>query len=377
MTLAVLHVHAGNMYGGVETILATLARLPGVAPDVEHRFALCFEGRIADELRAAGARVDTLGPTRISRPWTIAHARRRLGALLAAAGIDVAVCHSTWSQAIFGPVLRARGTPSVFWLHGVARGPAWLESWARRSPPARAICVSRFAASTLPRLFGALPYGVVFPPVAPPPPAPPERRMAARLALGSAPEQLVILHASRVEAGKGLRVLLGALAELRDDPDWVCWVAGGPQRPVERRLDQSLRQTAFDLGLGDRVRFLGTRDDLPELLAAADIFCQPSLEPEGFGIAVVEALYAGLPVVACPLGGTAEIVTEACSISFPPGDQAALAGALRQLLRDPSARRRLAAAGPARAAACCDPGRQVRALAEELRKAADAREAAR
>src|SRR4029079_8927815 len=64
----VLHLAAGNLYGGVETFLVTLARSPR---RLEHRLALFFEGRLASELRAAGADVEVLGPARLGRPWTL------------------------------------------------------------------------------------------------------------------------------------------------------------------------------------------------------------------------------------------------------------------------------------------------------------------
>jgi glycosyltransferase involved in cell wall biosynthesis len=66
--LKVLHVHSGNLYGGVETMLATLARERGACAGLESRFALCFEGRLKDELLATGASVHVLGAARVSRP---------------------------------------------------------------------------------------------------------------------------------------------------------------------------------------------------------------------------------------------------------------------------------------------------------------------
>ena len=376
MRLDVLHVHAGNLYGGVETILVNLARHAEAAPDVEHRFALCFDGRLAAEVRDAGARLDLIGAVRISRPWTVVRARRRLRDLLASSRFGAAVCHSAWSQAIFGPVLRGARVPSVFWLHGAARGPAWLDRWARRSPPAHAVCVSRFVASALPRLFPGLRHTVISPPVAAPIAASPQQRAERRRALGARENDAVILQASRMEKGKGHRVLLEALTTLANVPGWGCWVAGGAQRSGEEGYERSLRTAARDLGLEGRVHFLGLRTDLPDLLAAADIFCQPSTVPEGFGLSVVEALYAGLPVVATGHGGAEEIVDDSCGVLVPPDDPAALARSLSDLLDDPARRTALGAGGPVRARTLCDPARQVRALADLCREIAQERTAA-
>jgi glycosyltransferase involved in cell wall biosynthesis len=119
-------------------------------------------------------------------------------------------------------------------------------------------------------------------------------------------------------------------------------------------------------GLGDRVRFLGERTDVPNLLAAADIHCQPNSAPEPFGLAFVEALYAGLPVVTSDAGGAREIVTPQCGVLVPAGDRAALRDALAGLIGSRDRRATLGSAGPARAAELCDPVRQVASLEAAL-----------
>jgi len=99
------------------------------------------------------------------------------------------------------------------------------------------------------------------------------------------------------------------------------------------------------LGLADRVMFLGHRSDVSRVLAAADIHCQPNLLPEPFGIAFVEALYAGLPLVTTALGAATEIVSPMCGILVPPNDVAALAEALHQMIDDGGASRGVGVCG--------------------------------
>jgi glycosyltransferase involved in cell wall biosynthesis len=125
-----------------------------------------------------------------------------------------------------------------------------------------------------------------------------------------------------------------------------------------------------ELGLEGRVRFLGHRTDVARVLAAADVHCQPNTGPEPFGVAFVEALYAGLPVATTALGGALEIVDESCGVLTPPGDAGALADALGRLTRDVGVRAGLGAAGPSRAAALCDPARQLTRLHELLGRVA-------
>ncbi|HEX6050597.1 MAG TPA: glycosyltransferase, partial [Gemmatimonadaceae bacterium] len=130
-----LHVHSGNMFGGVERMLQTLApRIAGTSP-VASSYALCFEGRTADALRAEGGIVRVLGTVRARRPDEIRRARRALRNVLDADRPDVAVVHSAWSQAIFGPAILDSRIPLVRWLHAPQPGPRWLEAWAARSRP--------------------------------------------------------------------------------------------------------------------------------------------------------------------------------------------------------------------------------------------------
>jgi glycosyltransferase involved in cell wall biosynthesis len=105
---------------------------------------------------------------------------------------------------------------------------------------------------------------------------------------------------------------------------------------------------------------------VPRLLAAADIHCQPNTGPEPFGIAFVEALYAGVPVVTTALGGALEIVSDSCGVLVPPDDPGELAAALAGLIREPHRRCRLGAGGPARAAALCDPAVQLTRFGQHL-----------
>src|SRR5438309_8667446 len=105
------------------------------------------------------------------------------------------------------------------------------------------------------------------------------------------------------------------------------------------RRSTEMRRRAFQLGILERVRFLNERSDVPRLLKAADIYCQPNVQPEPFGIALVEALNAELPVVTTSMGGAAEIVDEKCGMLVRPGDSEEIAAKLQRLIDDPGLRR--------------------------------------
>jgi len=366
--LRVLHLCAGNLYGGVERIVAECAASRSLAADMEPRFAVCFDGRLAAELDGSGAPCDRLGPARLRAPWSVARARGALSRLIERDRPQVLVGHSAWAYALGAPVARRAGIAPVLWLHDRLSGRTLVERWAHRHAPNLVICNSRFTEGSVPRLFPDARAAVVYAPVAAGCSAV-EDRSRLRQALGVADDRPVVLIASRFEAWKGHRELLAALAGI--EAPWELWIAGRPQRRGEEAYVRRLREQADAVGPGRRVRFLGERTDVAALMRAADIHCQPNNQPEPFGLAFVEALYAGLPVVTTGIGGPLEIVTPACGILVPPGAPSALRAALVRLMEDPGERRRLGAAGPARAAMLCDPGSQLQALAAALRLAAD------
>jgi glycosyltransferase involved in cell wall biosynthesis len=279
------------------------------------------------------------------------------------------ICHAPWSQGLLGGVARRAGLPLVFWAHDRMTGRHWTERLARRVVPDLAICNSRFTEATLPSLYSGARSVVIYAPVDLDrlhSQVPADRRHRLRESLDTPEAACVIVQASRSERWKGHPVLLEALARLADRSDWIWWQVGGVQRPSETDYLSTLKRQARQLGLGDRVRWLGERDDVPALLGAADIYCQPNLEPEPFGIAFIEALGAGLPVVTSNLGGAREIVDPTCGVLVDPGDPAALAAALRALIEDRECRMRLGAAGPARARTLCDPAAAIGRLADVL-----------
>jgi glycosyltransferase involved in cell wall biosynthesis len=143
---------------------------------------------------------------------------------------------------------------------------------------------------------------------------------------------------------KGQTFLLRAWpAVLEGEPRALLLLAGdGPD-------EGALTAQAAALGLGRSVRFLGFRQDVPSLLACAEVLVLPSLN-EGFGMVLVEAMAMGKPVVASAVGGVPEVVLDGqAGLLIPPADPRALAAAILRLLADPRAARRMGEAGRERA----------------------------
>ena len=364
--MRVLHVYSGNLYGGIETILATIARTArGASSGVTHEFALCFSGRLSAELAAAGASVHLLAAVRLSRPQTARAARRALAQLLERERFDRIICHAPWSQGIFGGVARRGGVPLAFWAHDVMTGRHWTERLARRVAPDLVIGNSEYTLATVKTLYPEQPSRVVYAPVELPARASAAHRDGLRSELHTPADAVVIVQASRAEAWKGHLLLVDALAEIRNVPNWIWWLAGGAQRPVERDFLGRVQRAIVKGGIADRVRWLGQREDIPRVFLAADVYCQPNTSPEPFGVSFVEALAAGLPVVTTDIGGAREIVDASCGWRVAP-DAHELAAALSRLVTDRAERARLAESAPSRAAALSTPSRQLDRLAEAL-----------
>ena len=362
--LSVLHVAAGNLFGGIERMLLAIAEAQQ-PDDCGHDFALCFDGRVARELGERGGSPAILGAVRFRRPDSVWRARRALRRMLASRRYDAVVCHAPWPCALASPVVRRARLPLLMWVHDIPQTDAWPERTVRRDPPDRFICNSRFTADAVGRWVPGVPRDVIYPPVLANPPLEANERRRVRGAVGATDRTTVIVLASRLERYKGHHVLLRAAVRLRGE--FAIWIAGAPQRRHEIDYLEELHLLAADPALRGRVRFLGDRPDVRRLIAAADIHCQPNTSPEPFGIAFVEALYARVPVVTTATGGAIEIVDEQSGVLLREPSEPALAEALQQLIDNRAGRLTLGAAGPARARRVSDPESRLREICAAVR----------
>jgi glycosyltransferase involved in cell wall biosynthesis len=172
-------------------------------------------------------------------------------------------------------------------------------------------------------------------------PRPSHRTAALRAEFGAEPGQAIVLAVGRLAAQKGFGLLLDAAARWRDiQPEPLLVIVGtGP-------LAAELESRAAALGL--MVRFAGGRNDVPALLAAADVFVLPSVW-EGQALILQEALRAAAPIVATRVGGNPGLVGDDAAILVPPGDAQRLAEAVRAVLSDPALAAWLREAAAARA----------------------------
>lgn len=203
----------------------------------------------------------------------------------------------------------------------------------------RLICVSEAARASYVR--GGVPTeklrlvrnGIALRPVA-------EDRRQVRGRLALEPRAWIVLTVARMTEQKGHRDLLDAMPAVlaREPLARFLWVGEGP-------LEPALRARADELGLEKYVWFLGGREDVPELLTAADLFVLPS-RFEGLPLAMLEAMAAGLPVVGTRVCGTTEAVCDGVTGRLvDPGDPAALSAAILEVLEQPEQAARWGSAG--------------------------------
>jgi len=166
---------------------------------------------------------------------------------------------------------------------------------------------------------------------------------------------------SRITQWKGQDVVLRALVKVSS---LVAVFVGEAEDPAS---GDEVRRLARELGIADRVKFLGFREDVPQLMRVVDCIVHVPTDPEPFGRVVVEGMLARRPVIATRAGGIPEIIENGVSgILIAPGSPDELAEALRRILSDPEAAAEMAANGHARALACFSDKRMLSEIEQHV-----------
>jgi glycosyltransferase involved in cell wall biosynthesis len=343
--------HTAVLAGG-EIALVRLVR----ALDVDAHVILGGDGPLAQELRDAGATVEILplhegarglGRESVGAPLAAILSflyALRLSARLRRLRPDVVHCNSLKANLYGGLAARLARVP-VVWHVRDRISPDYL--------PARAISLVRAAERLLADAV-VVDTESVRATLARPERAQVVPSPVPAMAAGSrdgAPLRVGML--GRIAPWKGQHVFLDAFAAAFPDGDAEAVVIGAPLfGSDEEDYERSLRARAESLGIAGRVEFRGFRADTEAELARLDVLVHASVLDEPFGLAVVEGMAAGLPVVAAAGGGPAEVVTDGVDgLLYPAGDADALAARLRTLAGDATLRRALGNAARSRAAA--------------------------
>ncbi|MGY1638392.1 glycosyltransferase [Geodermatophilus sp. SYSU D00742] len=344
----VLHAIGEMGTGGAESLVVELVRR---GPEVGWRSSVASAGGSReDELVRDGLADVHRVPLSRRRPAGLARAVVATRRALVDARPDVVLAHNVGVTAAvtLAQLTRRSRVPVVTVFHGVAAEDYRTAARLLSAAPRAVVTVSEAIAGRL-RAAGLRRSPVVIPNAVTAPALP--DRAEARRELGLGPDAPVALCAARLVDQKRHDVLLRAWARVPEH--CVLLVAGdGPNRPALEALHA-------ELGLGDRVRLLGNRTDVPRLLAAADVATLAS-DWEGLPVFVLEAMAAARPIVATEVDGLTETLRDGGGLLVPPGSPDALAAALERLLTDAAARSAAAEAAKQRIAAEHDPLRMAR-----------------
>jgi glycosyltransferase involved in cell wall biosynthesis len=186
------------------------------------------------------------------------------------------------------------------------------------------------------------------------------------------PDRPFVVAVGSITPGKGHRVLVEAMADIvRLHPRATAVIVGEPLLASDRQYAEDLQRDIDRLGLAQRVRLLGFRQDAAAILARADVVVHPSTCDDTFPLVPLEAMAAGRPVVASRVGGIPEIVSDGeTGVLVAPGDPSALSNAVAGLLSDPERRERMGAAGRRSSAERFSVHRMLAGLNDAFTKAA-------
>lgn len=333
----VLHVLAPGAFGGLESVVTALAKgwaarggRVGVALAVEEHFEAPDQWTT---LEAHGVRIfrSPIPHRAYRREW------RGYRDAIRSFNADVVHCHGYRPDLLAGWAALGLGIPRTSTVHGFTGGGRKnrLYEWLQLRALARFDGVIAVSRPIRDRLIGA---GVpeerirVIPNALEPTPL--LEGSAARAALGIAGTGPVLGWVGRISAEKGLDVLIDAVPRLRDLP-WVVAVLGdGPLRAAAEAR-------AAACGIAGRVHWQGGVPNAARYFRAFDVFVLSS-RTEGTPIVLLEAMAAGVPIVAARVGGVPDVLDTESAVLVPPDDPAALATAIRQVLTDPGLAQRLA-----------------------------------
>jgi len=347
--------------GGAERLVVHL---------VEHlsreRFApvcICLESPLGTHyearVRASGAPLYFLGKGAGASGGVL----RQLNALFRQYRPAVVHTHIIGLNYAYPLMLRYRTPARVHTVHSLAsreagvRVGAWMRTLAFRYRLGGVVpvAVAEEVRASIQQLYGypdppLIPNGVPTDEYAPDP----DTRVQWRQAHGIEPYATVLVHVGRFAPPKNHALLIEAFAQVRSDaPLYLLLVGGG-------ELENAVREQVAGLGLESRVRFLGIRADVADILRASDMFVLSS-RVEGNPLSVMEAMAAGLPVVSTAVGGVPELVRAGeTGLLVPSEDAAALAQAMQALVDDPARRQAMGAAARQYAVAHFDIRHTVR-----------------
>ncbi len=327
--LRVLHAITPSRMAGAETFLARLL-LHAADGEIVHRCVMSRGSQVIEEMRAKGVEVEGLGirgKGNLLAPFRLAIAAQRMGAMLINSHLSSASWWCGWLERFGGPptVGHVHGFTSRYWHSGQSHLVTCSHA-VKRDLVKKGIAANKITPLHLPVDESDL--------------VPTRSRADVRRELGVDERTPIVGTFAHLSPKKGYADLVEAAARvLHELPTAQFWCVG------EGRLREDLTTRARELGISDRFRLLGYRQDVPDLMRAVDVMALPSFR-EPFGLVYVEAGLCRRPVIACDAGGAPEIVAHGESgLLVPARTPDALAEAILTILVNPEQARQMGDCG--------------------------------
>jgi glycosyltransferase involved in cell wall biosynthesis len=316
---------------------------------VEPAVAFLAEGRFADDVMGLGVPTTILPTTRLRRGGSAVRTIRALRRLLTDERPDLVLAWGPKPQVYVGPACRLEGIQRRAVWRATELPQAAVHRLAMALPTSAIVCATGFVARAHERLRPRRRIVVSHPGVDPTPPPRDDELERLRTRHGIRRDAFVVGTLGRLVPVKRHDRLLRLVAALRGQGhDAQALIVGGDEQRFAPGHETSLKRLAGELGLGDDAIFTGHTHSPGAYLGAMDVFVSSAVD-EGFGAAVVEALAAGVPVVAVDRGGPTEIVEHGRSgLLADAASEESLLESVRRVLTEPQLREELSRGGRAR-----------------------------
>jgi glycosyltransferase involved in cell wall biosynthesis len=348
----VLYVSALGERGGVEVVLLNILRCLDHSQFVP-AVVLLQDGPFAREVRDTGTDTWVVQSGRVRNLMSGTRAVLRLRKIIKQERIDVVHTLNAKAHLYGGSAAALSGKPCIYHLHGVPKPSLTRDGvvslLSLLVPANRTIACSRYVAETFRNCWrsrrdvavvhnGSLARAKT------------AQALTIREEFGVPSAVPLIATIGRLQKGKGVHVFLDAASRVMVRcPEARFLVVGGALFGLEQQYPADLRRDAERRGLTRALTFTGYRADIGRFFNATDVVVQASIEPEAFGMVLLEAMAAGRPVIATNHGGPREIVVHGeTGFLVPPNRADLLAESILTLVQDPSLRLRMGRAGAAR-----------------------------
>lgn len=308
---------------------------------------LLKEGSLVEDLERLGVKSITIPAGRFRSVRRTLHAVRAMRDVLRDEDIDLVFSNMAMGHLYGGLAALGTSVRRVWFQHSIFSGQA-VDRLAAMIPADRIYVNSEASLKAFHHLRPrAKRVQLIYPGLDTRTPTAEESRFLLRREFGIPDDALLVAMVARFQEWKGQLVFIEAAAEIcRQESNVRFIVVGDTTHGLEPNYKAQIESLIIKLGLSRSVILAGWRNDVPAILNAVDVLVHPPTAAEPFGLAVIEALYQGKPVVVSNCGGLTEIVADGVTgFLVPPGDAKGLAERILLLLSDEALRRQMGGRG--------------------------------